>query len=80
VFSNVNNDGWLENDERRNQLTAGNPVSVRNHVGKYPFEDWYVHPDLVDMEYVNSVIVKNANNYTHNPVCGETINFERIQY
>ena len=24
--------------------------------GKYrPFEDWYVHPDLVDMDYVNKI-------------------------
>lgn len=29
----------------------------------WPYEDWYVHPDLVDMEYVNSIVEKNKNNY-----------------
>ena len=23
---------------------------------KYPFEDWYVHPDLVNMNYINKII------------------------
>ena len=30
---------------------------------KWPFEDWYVHPDLVDVNLVNDVINKNKNNY-----------------
>jgi len=25
----------------------------------YPYEDWYVHPDLVNMEYVNKLIENN---------------------
>ena len=29
-----------------------------NNKGKNPYEDWYIHPDLVDIELVNSVIKK----------------------
>ena len=29
----------------------------------YPYEDWYIHPDLVDVNLVNDVINKNKNNY-----------------
>jgi hypothetical protein len=29
--------------------------------GEYkPFEDWYVHPDLVNMDYVNSIITDRS--------------------
>lgn len=28
-----------------------------------PFEDWYVHPDLVDMEYVNKIITDSSLEY-----------------
>jgi len=29
--------------------------------GEYkPFEDWYVHPDLVNMDYVNSIITEES--------------------
>jgi hypothetical protein len=30
--------------------------------GYKPFEDWYVHPDLVDMDYINSI--KRSGNIT----------------
>ena len=31
--------------------------------GEYkPFEDWYVHPDLVNMDYVNSIITDRSLN------------------
>jgi len=29
-----------------------------------PYEDWYIHPELVDMNYVNTLIAKNINNYS----------------
>lgn len=29
----------------------------------WPFEDWYIHPDLIDINYVNEIIEKNKNNY-----------------
>jgi hypothetical protein len=34
-----------------------------NNNGKNPYEDWYVYPDLVDMDYVNEIKNKNINNY-----------------
>jgi hypothetical protein len=34
-----------------------------SNCGDDPFEDWYVHPDLVDMEYVNELKLKNINQY-----------------
>lgn len=31
--------------------------------GSCPFEDWYIHPELVDLEYVFYLLEKNVNNY-----------------
>lgn len=45
-----------------------------------PFEDWYVHPDLVDMNYVNNLIENNKKYYVNHPITGKTINWENIQY
>lgn len=28
-----------------------------------PYEDWYVHPDLVDMEYIKQLQLQNESNY-----------------
>ena len=51
-----------------------------NNKGINPFEDWYVHPDLVDMNYVNTLIENNKPNYMNQPVTGKTINWKDIQY
>ena len=45
-----------------------------------PFEDWYVHPDLVDMNYVNNLIEKNRENYIYHPTTGKTIDWQSIKY
>jgi hypothetical protein len=45
-----------------------------------PYEDWYVHPDLVDMNYVNTLIQNNKNKYVNHPITGKTLNWEHIQY
>ena len=29
----------------------------------YPYEDWYVHPELVDMNYISNLIEINKKNY-----------------
>jgi hypothetical protein len=57
--------------------------------GGFPFEDWYIHPDLVDMELVNTLIKKNEQKYKSNvkarryfnesPV-NKSINYEDIEY
>lgn len=44
------------------------------------FEDWYVHPDLVDMEYINKLIENNINNYNYNPITEKSINHQNIIY
>jgi hypothetical protein len=46
----------------------------------YPYEDWYVHPDLVDMEYVNRLKDNNSNHYIENEITGKTINWRDIKY
>lgn len=51
-----------------------------NNCGVNPYEDWYVHPDLVDMEYVNKLIENNKNNYVPNNITGKTINWQQIIY
>jgi hypothetical protein len=50
-----------------------------NHI-TYPYEDWYVHPDLVDMNYVNSLIENNKTNYINNSITEKTINWQDIKY
>jgi hypothetical protein len=46
----------------------------------FPFEDWYVHPDLVDMNYVNTLIENNKKNYVPQSITGKTINPNNIEY
>jgi len=57
-------------------------VRVFNDVanGSNPFEDWYVHPTLVDMNYVNHLIQKNKIAYVTHPITGTMISWESIQY
>jgi len=45
-----------------------------------PYEDWYVHPDLVDMDYVYNLIENNKTYYVENSITGKTINWKDIQY
>ena len=45
-----------------------------------PYEDWYVHPDLVDMNYVTNVIEKNKKNYVNHPITGKMLCWKDIQY
>ncbi len=51
-----------------------------NNQGINPYEDWYVHPDLVDMDYVNNLIEKNKKNYVNSDITGKTINWQDIDY
>jgi hypothetical protein len=48
--------------------------------GGSPYEDWYVHPDLVDMNYVNILIENNKKNYKDHSFTGKTICWEDIEY
>jgi len=53
---------------------------INNGGVAYPYEDWYVHPDLVDMNYVNTLIENNKTNYMNQPITGKTINWRDIHY
>ena len=60
-----------------------------NNCGHNPYEDWYIHPDLVDSELVNTLIKKNEQKYKSNvkavkyfdesPV-NKSINWQDIEY
>lgn len=46
--------------ENRGYLRVFSDVNNERY---FPFEDWYIHPDLVDNELVNNLIKKNENKY-----------------
>lgn len=46
-----------------------------------PFEDWYVHPMLVDMNYITELQQKNQKHYTNcNVPSIQGLNWELIEY
>jgi hypothetical protein len=48
--------------EERGYILVFENVSVFWQGGYKPFEDWYVHPDLVNMDYINNI--KRSGNIT----------------
>ena len=54
-------------------------ADIHNIEPKYVFEDWYVHPDLVDITYVN-LIETNKQYYVNNSITGKSINWQDIKY
>jgi len=53
---------------------------IHNKEPKYVYEDWYVHPDLVDMSYVNTLIYKNSTKYVDNSITGKSLDWQVISY
>ena len=53
---------------------------IHNMLPKYVYEDWWVHPELVDIEYVNLIKEKNKNKYVSNNITGKSINWKDIEY
>ena len=53
---------------------------VCDHNTSIVFEDWYVHPDLVNMEYINKLIHDNIKNYDPNNITEKSINCQNINY
>lgn len=51
-----------------------------NNQGANPFEDWYVHPELVNMEYITNLIDRNRQFYKYDKNTGLSINYQDIQY
>jgi hypothetical protein len=60
--TNVNNTRELSRQifENRGYLRVFSDVTNRRFAS---YEDWYVHPDLVDMAYINKIIELNQTNY-----------------
>lgn len=53
---------------------------IHNKEPRYVYEDWYVHPDLVDMNYVNRLMDINTKNYENNSITQKSINWQHIEY
>ena len=53
---------------------------IHNLEPQYVYEDWYVHPELVDMDYVNLLIEKNKTKYVFNNITQQSINWKEIEY
>jgi len=52
---------------------------INNNDMNFPYEDWYIHPDLVDMEYITNLINNNKSKYIDNSKF-KTINWKDIEY
>jgi hypothetical protein len=65
--------------ERRGYIHAFKDIHNDNNP-TYVYEDWYVHPDLVDMNYVNHIKTANTKNYEDSPTTGRSIAWGRIEY
>ena len=46
----------------------------------YPYEDWYVHPTLVNTAYIQELKSLNQKHYKPHKVTGSTINWRDIEY
>jgi hypothetical protein len=53
---------------------------IHNIYPKFVYEDWYVHPSLVDMNYVNKLMQLNRKNYVYNPITEKSIDWQSIDY
>jgi hypothetical protein len=78
--SNFNNTRLKSREifKKRGYVCVFEDINNQNVI--YPYEDWYVYPELVDMEYVNKLIEQNKTKYTSHPTIERTINWEVIEY
>lgn len=53
---------------------------VCDHNPSIVFEDWYVHPDLVDMDYIRKIMADNVATYIPNNFTRRSINCQDIIY
>jgi hypothetical protein len=44
------------------------------------YEDWYVHPDLVDMDYIDNLKKRNVGRCVQNTITGKSIDWRSISY
>jgi hypothetical protein len=64
--------------ERRGYVRVFDDIS--NREPDLVYEDWYVHPDHVDMAYVSALKAANASKYEATPVTGSSIRWSSIVY
>jgi hypothetical protein len=57
--------------EKYGYIRVFSDVSHNNN----PFEDWYIHPDLIDMNYINELIQKNKKHYNNDKIEHDLIEF-----
>jgi len=62
--------------KKRGYFNVFNDIKDDNN----PFEDWYVHPELVDMDYVNYLKEVNKKNYTSHNITGKALFWKDIIY
>ena len=53
---------------------------IGDRKGKNPYEDWYVHPELVDMDYIQYIQELNKKNYKPHHITGKVIGCRAIEY
>lgn len=53
---------------------------IHDRVPKIVYEDWYVNPNLVDMEYIYKLKKINENNYVKNKITKKSIDWNNIEY
>lgn len=63
---------------RRGYVSVFN--DIHNEEPCYVYEDWYVHPEHVDMEYIDSLKQMNEDKYEPNTITGTSINWKNIVY
>tara|TARA_R100001594_G_scaffold62393_2_gene96681 strand:- start:634 stop:1365 length:732 start_codon:yes stop_codon:yes gene_type:complete len=72
-------DGSREIFEKRGYVPVLKDVKCsKEH--QNPFEDWWVHPDLVDMEHIQKIIDMNEDIYEDNDVTGRAISGPHVEY
>jgi len=64
--------------ERRGYIRVFGDIC--NRESKYPYEDWYVHPDHVDMDYISELRKRNEENYKSSSIIGSSLGWDSIVY
>ena len=55
-------------------------LDINNDGINYPYQDWYVHPTLVNMDYVQQLITLNSSKNLTYSKTGTTISWAQIEY
>jgi hypothetical protein len=63
--------------ERRGYVRVFDDI---DNTGGFPYEDWYVHPSLVDMNYIAQLQEKNSSKYQPNKTVGRSLRWDFIEF